>query len=210
MVLPGLACLVLAALPEGAQVWLAWQRDAITQGEIWRLWTAHLLHFGALHAMAGVIALLLFGFVLHHEERASWLVCLAVVAPLLSAALLLVAPGLGDYRGASGLIAASLAWLLMHRAAGGSRGALIAAAVLIVVISAESLGFALPASTLPDGINTVWQAHALGALLGLATFAAQRVRTGKHRPVFKTLACKPETNQYENARPTPNDRRLRV
>ena len=180
--LPGLACLALTLLPEGDRSWLAWQRDAISQGEIWRLWTGHLLHFGALHAATGAAALLLIGSALRGEDRLRWLAGLAVGAPLLSLALLIAAPDLGEYRGASGLIVASLAWLLTGLAASGSRGAAIAVVVLLVGIAAESLGFALPASTLPEGVRTAWQAHDFGALLGLAAWALQYARNAGRWP----------------------------
>lgn len=171
--LPGIACLALALLPEGAQGWLAWQRDAVSQGQLWRLWTGHLAHFGTLHAATGTVALLLIGSALRRRDCWRWLLVLVLGAPLLSLAMLIAAPDLGDYRGASGLVVASLAWLLTGLAARGSRGAAIAVVVLAVGIAAETLGFALPASTLPEGVRTAWQAHAFGALLGLAAWAIQ-------------------------------------
>jgi len=165
---------LLTVLPEGGQVALAWERNSLVAGEWWRLWTGHAVHHGLPHALVNGVSLSLLGLWL--VRGGGWrgralLLAVALAAPLLSLGLLATAPGMGDYRGASGLVAMLMAlaamdaWRLARGA--GQRG--LAALVLVLLLGkvlGEALGVALPGS-LPAGVHNAWQAHALGLLLGL-------------------------------------------
>lgn len=161
---------------------LEFDRHAILAGEIWRLWTCHLVHYSPQHAMidlataaaAGAVALPALGW-----RR----LCLAValMAPLISAGLLLMAPDLAYYRGASGMavmlvvLAASTLW---PRAGTRARAALLLlGGALAVKIGAEALGYASGWADLPAGVRVVWQAHMLGAAAAVLTVKTLRVRT---------------------------------
>ena len=65
MVLAGV-CLALAlataVVPETLLASLEYNRTAILAGELWRLWTGHLVHFSAEHAIMDGIALLVASF----------------------------------------------------------------------------------------------------------------------------------------------------
>ncbi|NYE59556.1 rhomboid family GlyGly-CTERM serine protease [Duganella sp. 1224] len=159
-----------AAVPE------LWQfdRHAILSGEIWRLWTCHLVHYSARHALmdfatalaAGAIALPALGW-----RRLCLIVALS--APLISAGLLLLAPDLLYYRGASGMavmLVVLAAGTLWPRAGRRARAALVLLGVaLSVKIAAEALGYVASWSGLPPGVAVAWQAHLLGAVLAAFT-----------------------------------------
>jgi rhomboid family GlyGly-CTERM serine protease len=153
---------------------LQFDRHAILTGEIWRLWTCHLVHYSTQHALvdlatalaAGVIALPALGW------RRLCLI-LALTAPVISAGLLLLAPDLLYYRGASGmavLLVVLAAGILWPRAGPRSRAALVLLGVALVAkISAEALGYATGWSDLPPGVAVAWQAHLLGAVTAAFT-----------------------------------------
>lgn len=152
---------------------LEFDRHAILAGEIWRLWTGHLIHYSARHALfdyatalaAGAVVLPVLGW-----RR----LCLdlALAAPLIGIGLLLTAPQCLHYRGASGIAVLLLvlaARALWPRAGVLARGALTAlGCALLGKIAAEACGHAAPWSGLPDDVRVAWQAHLLGAMAALA------------------------------------------
>lgn len=157
---------------------LEYDRHALLAGELWRLWTCHLVHYGPQHALidlatataAGAVALPALGW-----RRLS--IILALAAPLISAGLLLFAPDCLYYRGASGIavllvvLAAGTLWPSAGRRARIALGLL--ALGLAAKIATEAGGHATNWSELPPGLLVVWQAHILGAFFG-AIFAAMK------------------------------------
>ncbi len=152
---------------------LAWDREALAAGQLWRAWTGHLVHWSALQALldVGVFAALAAAL-----ER-SWgprglSVATLVWMPLLSAVLWLAAPGLTEYRGASGLAVAA-AWALGWQAWIVRPSWRPALTVLIGVglgkLVADAWGVAGDVTGLPADVRVAWQAHAAGALAGSAT-----------------------------------------
>lgn len=165
------ACLLLACLPVPAPA-LAWEREAILAGQWWRLWSGHLVHFGLQHAFTDGLVLLAAGMLLERRIGPRCLLGqLAVAAPLVSLLLLSTAPGLDEYRGASGLAAmlAVAAGIACWPDAGRWRPVLLAGAVLFAAATgAAALGMHTSLSSLPLGIAVAWQAHLLGAACGIA------------------------------------------
>jgi rhomboid family GlyGly-CTERM serine protease len=163
-------CLVLGSASEPVAAELAWSRAAILDGELWRLWTAHLVHFSTSHACADILALFAAGLLAERLAGSRRLaLALAGGAALLSLGLLALAPGLQEYRGASALVVLSavlggaLAWK-RHPASRTMFGcaALAFASKLLWEACAHTAAF----TDLPAGVAVAWQAHLLGALLG--------------------------------------------
>jgi rhomboid family GlyGly-CTERM serine protease len=158
---------------------LQFDRHAILAGEVWRLWTCHLVHYSAQHALidfataaaAGAIALPALGW------RRLCLI-LALAAPLIAAGLLLLAPDCLYYRGASGiavLLVVLAAGTLWPRAGPRARVALILLGVALAAkIAAEALGHASGWSDLPSDVAVVWQSHLIGAILGAILTAVKK------------------------------------
>lgn len=166
-----LAALVLDYAPAGLGDLMAYDRLALLSGQLWRLWSGHLVHFSARHAITDAAALFLIGAVLEPLLGTRRL-CLALGwgAALIGLALLLGLPELTHYRGLSGLdvmmAVMALCTLWQHRTLPRYRVAALAA-LLVFKTASEALGITLGSSSLPMGITVMWQAHALGAACGV-------------------------------------------
>lgn len=169
----GLACLALAAAPDALQAQLAYDPQAIMAGELWRLWTAHVVHFSWQHAVSDALVLFVATALAERlvPARMVW-TALALGAPLIALALLYTAPGMVEYRGASGLavMMAVLCGALEWRGASGG-GRLVLAALgcgLAAKVVAEAFGLSIGLAGLPQDVAVAWQAHLVGALCAAA------------------------------------------
>lgn len=165
-----LVCLALAALPVVGV--LACDRSAVLAGEIWRLWSGHLVHFSPAHLLLDVTVLAVAGAVAERELGSRFvLAALAFGMPVLAALLLLAEPSLAEYRGCSGiavLLAAAAMVSLWRRLRGARRELALLGAVFAAKVALDAAGFGGSLGGLPPGVAVAWQAHLLGALLGAA------------------------------------------
>jgi rhomboid family GlyGly-CTERM serine protease len=168
---------LFAWLPEAAIAPLALDRRRVIAGEIWRLWSAHLVHFSSRHASTDLCAL----FVLAIHVEAEWgsRTCASILlcaAPVLSLILLLAVPDLAQYRGASGLcvMLAAISGLALWRRQRKARGILtLLGCAFAFKTLLEGMGIAPNISGLASGIAVVWQAHVFGAAIGVLGFFLQ-------------------------------------
>jgi len=166
-----LAALALVYAPAALGDALAYDRLAILSGQLWRLWSGHLVHFSAQHGITDAAALFLIGAVLEPLIGTRRL-CLALSwgAALIALALLLGLPEMAHYRGLSGLdvmMAVMALCALWQQRVFPRYWLLVLAALLVLKTATEACGMTPGVSTLPHGIISVWQAHALGALCGV-------------------------------------------
>ncbi len=133
-------------------------RDAVLAGQVWRLWSGHLMHLDLRHAGINLAALAILAVVAARWRRlVPLLLVSAVLMPALGLAVLLVLPQLHWYVGLSGLLHGWLAWLLLVR---GSRLAWAGLALLAIKLACEAVGLGGAAAWV------IHEAHWLGALLG--------------------------------------------
>ena len=163
---------------------LEFDRHAILAGQVWRLWTGHLVHYSVQHALIDLATALVAALIAAQSFGARRVLCaLAPGAPFISIGLLLIAPDCAYYRGASGLavLLAVMAGAGLWRQARGNQLAMVHAALallavaLAVKIAAEAHGFSLGGADLPPDVMVGWQAHLLGTMAGVAV-ALPRVR----------------------------------
>ncbi|WP_417068379.1 rhombosortase [Niveibacterium terrae] len=167
-----LACIAALALPDSANAQLALIRAALADGEAWRLWSAHFVHFSTQQALTDGAALLIAGAIVEPTlgTRRLGLLLLAG-APLIGLGTLALAPDLSEYRGASGLavMLGAAACVLLWRELPRQRFFVAFVALLFIAkLALDAAGKGLDLSGLPPGVIVAWQAHLIGAALGLA------------------------------------------
>ena len=179
-----LACGVLVFAPASLIDGLAYDRQAIISGEIWRLWSAHLVHFSAQQALLDVVVFFIAGSIAEKNIGVRRMaIALALGAPCIALGLLLAVPGLSHYRGASGIamMVALLAGAALWSGGALNRVLLALLAFCVAIKTAfEAFGISAPLAGLPPDVVVAWQAHVLGAgiawLMILAQFLAHSRR----------------------------------
>lgn len=165
-----IACIALTLIPETVQQVLAYDRNAILAGEVWRLWTGHLVHFSHTHALVDGIVLYVMASLAEREFGSRSLACaLALAALVISLVLLAFVPSLQEYRGASGiavLVAVMAVTTVWHDERNHAFVMLIAAAYALKTL-VDALSLAPSSTVLPLGVNVAWQAHVCGAIAGV-------------------------------------------
>jgi rhomboid family GlyGly-CTERM serine protease len=180
-------CVGAALAPEWLTRDLALDRNAVAAGEWWRLWTAHLVHFSARHAVLDASAALLLGHLAERFLGRRFIaIMLLVGAPLLSCVLLLLVPGLMEYRGASGLatVLGAIAGVGLWRARPRVRiPVMVLGIVFLAKLASDAFAAPMTLTNLPIGVDVAWQAHMLGIAFGLLAWAMVAVRSVR-KPTF--------------------------
>lgn len=100
-----LAAVVMAtaALPSAASD-LSLNRDAVIRGELWRLWTGHLVHGSNYHLAWNLVLLIGLGLLFEKTVRQRLWILFFLSAPIVSVGVLFLQPSLLVYRGLSGIL----------------------------------------------------------------------------------------------------------
>jgi rhomboid family GlyGly-CTERM serine protease len=149
---------------------LAYDRQGIVAGEVWRLWTGHLTHFSAQQLWVNVSVLLVVGWLVEREWGARFTAGILLLGmPAISIGLFFLSPHLLQYRGASAvvmLLALAAASAMWQSRPAARLGLLLIGLALATKTLFDVTGTLPDLSSLPPGIRVAWQAHVAGALIG--------------------------------------------
>jgi rhomboid family GlyGly-CTERM serine protease len=169
LAIAAVAALVLSSPALAA--WLIYDRALLLQGQLWRGWTGHVVHFGPSHLVWDLAVLLPAGCWLEYlwPARARWFYLGCPLA--ISAALMILEPTLLRYAGLSGLATGALVLLAgLQLRFGQNRPAWPWSAVLVLVaaklVHELITGAPLMVSDFGDNIRSVTLAHLGGAVCG--------------------------------------------
>jgi len=184
-----LLCVFLQLAPEHLVTQLEFDRQSILAGDIWRLWTGHLVHFSAEHAAVDLAVLFVVTWFAEHllGIRRTVLTLLAG-AFFISSGLLLLTPEMEIYRGSSALGAMmgfSVGMAIWHSDPKLNRilGTILVGFLSKTIIDAAGM---LPAFTsLPPTVQVAWQAHALAVAFAIL---------GRLRPSFEAAHQTPQAD----------------
>lgn len=179
VVAPSLILLPAALVSAVALRWpaaaatLVLDRDAVAQGQWWRLWSGHLMHLDMPHALLNLVALAVIVMLGLRQRMLGSIAAAALLGmPLLSLALFQVDPALQWYAGLSGLLHGLLVMVLLRR--GG------AIAWTLLLLMALKLAYEWRNGSHWDGFAVITLAHRLGAAGGVAWavagWAVSRIR----------------------------------
>lgn len=117
---------------------LEFDRTAVARGEVWRIATAHFVHFNASHLHWDLAGLLLLGGWAETASRRRWALALGAATIVIPPLVAWLEPNLATYRGLSGLACVPLGLLVvaLHRTARRHGDALLRATAW-----AAALGF---------------------------------------------------------------------
>jgi rhomboid family GlyGly-CTERM serine protease len=85
-------------------------------GEAWRIITGHLTHYGRSHLFWDLLMFVVLGAVCERRSGAFYGPALAMMAVVISAAIVICCPQIGVYRGLSGLDTGLFAWFVTDQA----------------------------------------------------------------------------------------------
>lgn len=138
---------------------LVLDRAAVASGQLWRLWSGHVVHLDARHAAVNLAALaILAGLAARMRLLPRLLGASLLLMPAIAIGLLTWVPQLDWYAGLSGLLHGWAAWLLVRR---GGAPALAGLVLLLAKLAWETR---MPGSA--GGLPAVVAAHRIGALAG--------------------------------------------
>lgn len=167
----GVLLVILAAVEvggTGAAAALRYDRAGLAQGELWRVWTAHLVHASPRHLVMNAAALMcLWALSVRDAPIRYWLAVIFTAAGAVAVGLWFIDPEISWYVGLSGVlhgIWAADAVRVWRRERGF---AMLMLSLLTAKIIAEQTSGPLTRSLGVD-IPVVVDAHAFGALGGLA------------------------------------------
>jgi rhomboid family GlyGly-CTERM serine protease len=144
---------------------------AATHGEVWRLWSGHLVHYDFRHLMTNAIAIVVPIALIDRRSRGSILLSMTILAPMISLALLNGAR-FDEYRGASAVALAvwvASALILLRGQSPSDRhtgAALIALAIGKLVFETAGAGH------LWSEVAPLPLAHIAGAIAGVIAFVS--------------------------------------
>jgi len=175
------AMAVLVWLLPTAASWLAYDREAILRGEIWRLWTCHFVHFSESHLGLNLIVVGLSGAVLEMRTPIARGVIFLIVPIGIAAGLLVTEPDMRRYGGLSGLASAILSYLALSLLSGRKVERLAGATILAGLAAKVFLEWGQPplfASAFAPWVLAAPTSHVLGAALAAIAFGLQKRTTG--------------------------------
>ncbi|MEN8304544.1 MAG: rhombosortase [Campylobacterota bacterium] len=91
-----------------------YDRVAILGGELWRLFTSHLVHFSYFHFLYNIIAFGVLGWVIEQQDYPYFGSLLLLMAFIIGVALLVMKPDMLFYGGLSGLAHGAFFYLALH------------------------------------------------------------------------------------------------
>jgi rhomboid family GlyGly-CTERM serine protease len=170
------AAAVLAWSVPAASGALLYDRSAILQGDWWRLWTGHWIHFSVSHLAWNIAVLLGAGAWLERLQPGSLVRWLVAGAPLISLTLLVGEPAMQVYGGLSGLATGAVVLLALMQWDRRPRSRVWWGAGLALVALKLGVEAAQPAplfAGFSGAVRPSVLAHAAGAALAAAFFLSR-------------------------------------
>jgi rhomboid family GlyGly-CTERM serine protease len=162
--------IVAALLQLGGDAWrelLAYDRDSLRAGELWRLLSGHFVHLGWSHLLLNVVGLSLVMWLVGHAfDVLRWVLITALSIAAIDAGLWFLDGQLDWYVGLSGLLHGLLAAGLFVGLARRDREALVLAIFVLAKLAWEQFVGPLPGSESTSGGAVIVNAHLYGAAGG--------------------------------------------
>ena len=142
-------------------------REQVLAGELWRIWTGHLVHTNVLHMALDSLAALGLYFAFFSTIKLSQLLVYSFVfAPLISVSLLYFYPELDWYNGLSGLLHGLVAYFSLRLIRNGETLYWIGLAGVWLKVAVETTRASLGYESLIGSMLVISEAHLTGVFVG--------------------------------------------
>ena len=188
MWLPAIAVIIIAVVlalsGDTGREWLRFDRQAIANGDFWRLISGHFVHLSPAHLALNIAGLLLIWHLI--GSSLTWrhwlLVCIAALIGM-NAGFWWLQPHLESYVGLSGLLHGVLAAGIVSAAGSKQLEIWILGAALIAKLTYEQLLGPLPGSEETSGGTVIVAAHAYGAISGAVAAGLIMIRVRRRASI---------------------------
>ena len=168
----------------GLDTALAWERDALIDGEAWRFLTGHFVHLGWSHLLLNLAGLALITWIVGHTwDRLGWLIVSLFSVTVIGAGFLVLNPELEWYVGLSGLLHGLLAAGLIVGIARREAESIVLATLVAGKLAWEQFAGPLPGSEGASGGAVIVDAHLYGAIGGILAAVAMWRRVRPAAPI---------------------------
>ena len=145
-------------------------RQQLLSGEIWRIWTGHLVHTNSFHFALNIAAAIIIYFTLFLRIKSGELLLYSFIfAALISVTLLYIYPSLGWYNGLSGLLHALVAYFSVRLASDGEKVFWAGLVIIWLKVLVEAIRSQLGYESLVGDMTVITEAHLIGAFFGTVT-----------------------------------------
>ncbi len=163
-----LLCLVAMLLPVHMREQLYFHIPLIKQGEYWRFFSGHFIHYSWLHCLSNSAGLLILASVFNNnKDRIKWLLPIVFILLVVSCGLLLFSQQLTWYVGFSGILTGLFVYACIATIAENRTLSVLMLLVILVYVVSQFVSGELTESDSLTMIYTSSYALAFGVLGGL-------------------------------------------
>ncbi|MCG7877288.1 MAG: rhombosortase [Candidatus Thiodiazotropha endolucinida] len=163
-----LVCVLIALLPESFITKLQYQRIHITDGELWRLFSAHLTHLGWGHLIMNLAGFwLILALFPKTQPPLRCMILLVLLILGTSIGLWLFSPEVTWYRGLSGVLHGLLCWGALKQLKEQPGVSFFILTFVVIKLIWEQWQGPLPGSESLAAGNVIVDAHLYGAVTGV-------------------------------------------
>ena len=149
---------------------LEFDRQLVLSGEIWRIWTGHLVHTTSSHFALNTVAAIIIYFSFFTRIKSGELLLYGFVfSALISTTLLCIYPSLGWYNGLSGLLHALAAYFSVRLARDENRVFWAGLVIVWMKVLIETIRAHSGYESLVGDMIVITEAHLIGAFFGTVT-----------------------------------------
>lgn len=149
---------------------LEFDRQQVLTGEIWRIWTGHLVHTNSSHFALNIVAATIIYFTFFTKIKLGELLLYGFIfAGLISVTLLCIYPSLGWYNGLSGLLHALVTYFSVRLARDEDMIFWTGLVIVWVKVLVEAIRAHSGYESLVGDMTVITEAHLIGAFFGTIT-----------------------------------------
>jgi len=172
---------IISYLSTEVSSFFVYDRAAIINGEFWRLFTGHLVHFNISHLLYDLSAFSLIGWIVESKGYRYFSFLITLMALAIGIFLIVLKTGMAYYGGISGLACGSLIYLALLGLGDEKPWHLLCCLILFIVpikffFEGYLGGSILPYSNHSLPFVTIWEAHVVGSVVATTLFFAQHTK----------------------------------